>query len=156
MLAPKTKHKDKSRRDSQQRRTVVAENTRAVSTQHKGFNQQHSAGPVVSLAAVQKKVNVGPPNDAYEQEADSVASHVVSGQKAPAITPLSAAGPATAHAGTAQRQAEQDKEVVQTSLIQLQQEEEEARAKADEGEGETSEVEKEPVEEIGGTLDVKG
>ena len=53
-----------------------------------------AAAPVVSLGQpIQTKLAVGPPNDAYEQEADTVAEQVVTGQSGGAISRLPAASP---------------------------------------------------------------
>lgn len=72
----------------------------------------YSAGPAIGLAgAIQAKVAIGAPNDAFEVEADTVADRVVSGGEMPAITALPPGG-------LAQRQAEEDEEPVQTAALQ--------------------------------------
>ncbi len=106
----------------------------------------YTAGPVFGLGApVQRKVIIGRPNDAYEQEADLVAERVTAGRPA---SPISTIGPAGL-SGIAQRQSEEagsEEETAQTLPIQRQSEEEEttqtlALQRQDEGEGSPGEDE---------------
>lgn len=77
--------------------------------------------PMVSLGMVQRKVVIGPADGPFEHEANRVADHVVGGQMAPPITPLSAGG-----LGHVQRQENgEDEDLVQAWPVQRQVEEEE-------------------------------
>ena len=69
---------------------------------------------------VQRQVVIGKADDPYEREADRVSDHVMSGQIAPAITPLSIGGLGN---GSVQRQEEENEEPIQ------RQEEEEVHTK---------------------------
>lgn len=87
-----------------------------------------AAAPIAGLALpIQTKLAVGPPNDAYEQEADAVAEQVVTGQAGGAVSRL----PANGAAQRQEQEQEQEQETaVQAHLIQRQEEEEETAVQA--------------------------
>lgn len=104
------------------------------------LNRARPTGHYAGLAGVQRKVRIGPSNDAYEQEADAVASRVVGGQQASRITPLTAGGQqrmaeSKTETESVQRQPEQDndsaqtqsEEEIQSQSIQREQKEETAQ-----------------------------
>lgn len=88
---------------------------------------------------VQAKLTIGQPNDAYEQEADRVADHIVTNQPAPAISSISGSLTTPGVQNIAaesndneqvqqkmlQRQPEEEEEEVQAKLVQRQADEEE-------------------------------
>lgn len=95
MLDSKPKTKQKSARQSPS--SAAASGTATLSgplpSSDAPLSSFYSSCPIHALSApVQAKFTIGKANDPYERQADSVADHVVSGRKAPAITPIPAAG----------------------------------------------------------------
>jgi hypothetical protein len=88
---------------------------------------------------VQRKVEIGAPNDRYEREADAVADRVASGRSAPTISRI----PAGDLGGATRRQAEEE-ETQKLAVRRRAEEEEEAQALAVRRQ---AEEEEEPVQE---------
>ncbi len=57
--------------------------------------QRKQLNQILSSTGAQAKLTIGQPNDAYEQEADRVADHVVAGREAPVISSISSSGSAS-------------------------------------------------------------
>lgn len=68
----------------------------------------YTSTPLVSMARVQARLNIGRANDAYEQEADAVADHVSSGNPVPAISSLSGSTADSAMQGKQQEDEQQE------------------------------------------------
>jgi len=109
--------------------------------------QRKAIRQLIQTDGIQAKLTIGKPNDAYEQEADRVADHVVAGQMAPVISTIPSGGLSSAGAGVVspqlqsqadneeqvqekEIQREEEDELAQTSLIQRQAEEEEGSVQA--------------------------
>ncbi len=98
----------------------------------------YSSGPIHALSApVQAKFTIGKANDPFERQADAVAEHVVSGRKAPAITPIPAGG--LGSAATLELKEEEEEKPPQTKLLQRVEEEPEE-------EGEETEPQAKPLQ----------
>ena len=95
MTAVQRKPHVKSRHPSRQRapQNVSSNHTHARHASHGQLSAFYSAGPVLGLGTpIQAKVAIGQTNDAYEREADAVASRVTGGHSVSTISRLTSGG----------------------------------------------------------------